>query len=548
MKSFFKKNYAILILMAIGLLLRIINLSWGSPFFFHPDERNIASSVSQLLFPTQMNPHFFSYGSMPIYVIFFLGLLWQGLPTNHVSFDQAILMSRMISALFSLLLIPSVFYIGSKIKDITTGILAATFTTFSIGFIQFAHFGTFEMWLTLFTLWFFYFCLRLLQHSFKKDALFSGIFFGLLIATKVSSLILFFIPFIILFLPIFIKSSKLKQIKHACISFVLFTGITLLIFFISNPFSIFASADFFGAIHYESGVALGTISVFYSSEFIQTIPILFQFLHVYPFLLNPLITLLFPMCLLFTCIIAWKKNYGALILLIVFFLTTFLSQAFLFVKWTRYLIPTIPFIYLLLSLFFSYMLFHKNRLINLVTQLILFFSIIVSCILTSAYALTVYASQDSRVYAANLALTTIPHDAQILSEVYDLGIISFNPYFSNISLFNFYDLTSNSLPELAADLKTADYIILPSQRILKIRLQKKAIYPQGYAFYKKLIDGSLGYNKIYETPCDLFCKLVYLNNPTFSFEETATVFDRPEVFIFKKEKLYTQQEYQQALQ
>ena len=48
------------------------NLNWGAPFYFHPDERNIASSIVQLKFPDNLNPNFFAYGAFPIYLIFIL--------------------------------------------------------------------------------------------------------------------------------------------------------------------------------------------------------------------------------------------------------------------------------------------------------------------------------------------------------------------------------------------------------------------------------------------------------------------------------------------
>ncbi|HEX8966141.1 MAG TPA: hypothetical protein VF820_06950, partial [Patescibacteria group bacterium] len=100
---------------------------------------------------------------------------------------------------------------------------------------------------------------------------------------------------------------------------------------------------------------------------------------------------------------------------------------------------------------------------------------------------------------------------------------------------------------LSQDLTDSQYIILPSQRILKTRFQKKDMYPMGNLFYTKLFNGELGFRKIFETPCDILCKLVYLNSPVFSFEETASVFDRPEVYIFKKQRNFTVQQYEQML-
>ncbi len=547
MKHFFLKNLQIIFPVIIGIFLRIINLGWGAPYFFHPDERNIASSITQLSFPHQMNPHFFAYGSLPIYTSYFLGIFFLNFSTKQVPFDLAILIMRFISAVLSISIIPSIFYIGSKLKNITTGIIAAVLATFSTGFIQFAHFGTFEMWLTFLTLWFFYFCLQLWKQQTKKNVFITAVFFGLLAATKASSLILGIIPLCIIFLSIFRKHPKLKIIKYIFISYFFFSVISIIIIFVTNPFTFFDFPDFLASMHYESAVALGTLPVFYTNEFIHSVPVIFQFLYVYPFLINPVITILFLISFIFMTIIAIKERSSILCLLLIFFLVTFLSQAFLFVKWTRYIVPTLPFVYLIVALFFTYFISSINKLFSKFSYGILFFAISVSCIIALSYTITVYASEDTRIYAANLATESINQNASILSEIYDLGIISFNPHFSNIKLFNFYDLSPVSLSELSSDLADTQYIVLPSQRILKIRVLKKNIYPMGNTFYSKLLNGSLGFKKIYETPCDMLCKLVYLNNPVFSFEETATVFDRPEVYIFKKQRHFSSQQYKNLL-
>jgi hypothetical protein len=118
-----------------------------------------------------------------------------------------------------------------------------------------------------------------------------------------------------------------------------------------------------------------------------------------------------------------------------------------------------------------------------------------------------------------------------------MGIVPFNPYLNNIQLFNFYDLDQTpdvKKTELDNLLSQSEYIILPSQRILKTRLLNKNDFPHGFKFYNELIDGKMGYQKIYETPCDIFCKIIYLGNPVFSLEQTANVFDRPTIFIFEK--------------
>src|ERR1700736_3518417 len=96
-----KENFLLLLLTIVAFFLHFYNLNWGAPFYFHPDERNIASSVSQLAYPKQMNPHFFAYGSLPIYSIYFSGFIinyFSNLPPATISFSQAIVISRFYSA------------------------------------------------------------------------------------------------------------------------------------------------------------------------------------------------------------------------------------------------------------------------------------------------------------------------------------------------------------------------------------------------------------------------------------------------------------------
>lgn len=47
-----------------AIIFSIYNTNWGNPYYFHPDERNIASSVSQLRYSEQMNPYY------PMYIVY----------------------------------------------------------------------------------------------------------------------------------------------------------------------------------------------------------------------------------------------------------------------------------------------------------------------------------------------------------------------------------------------------------------------------------------------------------------------------------------------
>lgn len=532
LKLLFSHKMTLLVaLILIGFVLRFYNLNWGSPFYFHPDERNIASSISQLSFPDNFNPKFFAYGSLPLYLTFFLGLIPAFFSSCDLSFpcsitfEQAIILTRIISAIFAVLLIPLTFYIAEKLKK-GLGIPAAVLTTFSTGFIQFAHFGTVELWLTFFTLLLFLLLLRSLTKPSIKLSIFSGVIMGILISTKVSSAPLFLLPLFTLLLRT--HSSLPKKIIQTTAHLLFMILIASITFILTNPFVFLDTPSFINSIRYESGVALGTLPVFYTGEFFKTLPILFHFTSIYPFLINPFLTLLFMAAFVLLLPQILKKK--PLILLYTFFLLTFLTQSFIFAKWTRYMLPTLPFMYLIITYWIDTFSSQKLRFLGIISIITLIFSL--------SYFITAFVENDTRIQASEFAQQSISPDAPILSEVYDLGITPFNSSHHAITLFNTYEL-DNQNPEytpqtLNALLTQSKYIILPSQRILKTRLLNSQAFPLGNGFYQDLIDEKLGYKKIYQTPCSLFCQIVYLGDPLFQFEQTASVFDRPTIQIYQK--------------
>ena len=50
-------------------------LNWGRLLPFHPDENNIVMAVNQIKWPNQLNPRFFAYGSLTIYLASFINQL-----------------------------------------------------------------------------------------------------------------------------------------------------------------------------------------------------------------------------------------------------------------------------------------------------------------------------------------------------------------------------------------------------------------------------------------------------------------------------------------
>ncbi|MGH7202855.1 MAG: glycosyltransferase family 39 protein, partial [Candidatus Levyibacteriota bacterium] len=492
MKKQNKHLLFLVLLTLIGLFFHFYNLNWGAPWYFHPDERNIATAVSQLNFPSQMNPHFFAYGSLPIYTIFFTALLGHffahlqlaAFHTN-VRFEEAIVISRAYSALFATVLIPMLYILGKRLKDGNAGMFAALLGTFSVGMTQFAHYGTFELWLTFFSVCLFWHCLNVLNRGKLGDLIMTALIFGILVAIKVSSVALLPLPiFAIVFhqKQLYTKQvalrKRLAKIGIVLLQFLFFLFLAFLVYLPTNPYVLLDQKDFISSMSYESSVGFGTEQVFYTGGFFDTVPVIYQLLHVYPFLLNPLVTILFLVALCYLSYLAITHRHPSYVLLILFYLFIFTSQAILFVKWTRYLLPTLPFIYLILALTFSTVIPKKEiaKQFHMKLSYTIPFGIVLgTCILFSfAYFKTVFMNPDSRISALAFAQEHLPQNAQILSETYDLGIVPFQSHFTGITAFNFYDLDKISLDATETNVQQqadrAQYIILPSQRILQPRI------------------------------------------------------------------------------
>ncbi|MBI3092711.1 MAG: glycosyltransferase family 39 protein, partial [Candidatus Levybacteria bacterium] len=192
--SKFKTFFILFAIIFIGGFLRFYKLDWGEGLFTHPDEYHIVASVSQLSFPNQMHPDFFSYGTVTIYLIYFTKQLLQIFNIQHLVFDSFII-GRFYSALFSTLTILLAYKTTSIFLKKPWALAAASLVALSPGLIQQAHFATPESNLTFFLFGSLLFLLYFLQVGKVSHLLLSSVFLGLALGVKISSLV-FLVPLI----------------------------------------------------------------------------------------------------------------------------------------------------------------------------------------------------------------------------------------------------------------------------------------------------------------------------------------------------------------
>lgn len=547
---------------------RFINIDWGLPYPFHPDERNMANALQQLRCEGSIincfNPYFFAYGQLPLYIGYKLILLFHLLSSSSASvitFSEAVLSLRIVSAVSSiitvlLLLKTVVLLIENKPKPIFRSSHfwiwpAAWIFILSPGLIQFAHFGTTESLLMMFFTAIVYFSLLFIHKylTLNKYLVISAIFCGLAIGTKISSAIFLLIPLVALFL--WLRKQKNDSLPEMILSVFLFVIGAFVVAVIASPHNLISWNEFLNSIRYEAVVATGSVKVFYTQQFFKTVPVFFQFTHIFPYVLGvvPFVAFLLSFILL--------PNTTSFLLLRISFLVYFIPNAFLYAKWTRFMAPIFP----LMLLFAVLILFHfllKRQ--NGTLAYILFGALVTGMILPGVAYVSIFAKEDIRFTASRWINTNIPAGSKVLSEggnVVDLPLIVSGTKmasYNNIP-FDFYSLDNQS--SLSKSLQTyislADYIIIPSRRVFlnytcekDAKFSKKSEeicrdlqggYPITNDYYHKLFTSQTPFKKVAEFDSypriGLFDKTL-LAFPDENAEETWTVFDHPVIRIYKR--------------
>ncbi len=592
----------IIVVVGMALVLGISRfgfLDWGAPWYFHPDERNVAMAVSRIYHQIEageedaLNPDFFAYGGLPIYTI--VGLITLGGYFFEVqdAFEAAIIASRILSAMW-MVLVPLLTYQVGKYWGKSIAKTALAVSVVCVGYIQFARYGTFESWLTVCYLLFLWLVIRLWKHWSTRDWLLVSLVVGAGVAIKVPSLYL--VPLLGLtwgkWLFLKIKKShawqtRLVMVVNMLISGLIAGGMAFGVFALSNPYAfredlariysvnpgrfvIESGAEtitwtgqvenwnvaslnklfgesFIHSINVEGGIARGTIKTFYTRHFQGSENGIYQLTMIMPWLLSIPVMFLALWGLLGLGWWSGRRHWPSLILLV----WIGLQLVFIFplyVKWTRYMVPVLPGFILAASLG-SYLIrrlieiLWKDKQARLVRRVMLGGLVAAwgwHALYTLMFGVTL-TQGDTRMQAAEWTGQMMSKDIRVLSEVYDLGIVPFNSVISpsQITLFNFYDLDDNprTAIDMEKELENYDVIILLSRRIWKHTTDSPEQFPKAAEFYNALFEGRSGFFKIQE----------FSNYPRFGplivydeimAEETFSVFDHPRVQIWVKQDSY----------
>ena len=550
-----KKSLLIFILLA-GTILRFTNINWDSYQAFHPDERNISWAVTRIQWFTQLNPKFFAYGGLPIYLYKILSdvTAWiTGDPSWTTEWGKIAVVGRSVSATLSSISIFLIFLAARRLFSPSVGVLAAFFLAFSPWAIREAHFSTTETMLVFSLLSLLLIGHRLITSKYSKSIYYvciaAGIIAGFAVGAKTTSLLFFIIPLLSIWLPSLDNKLLSKHffrdvILHRFPMTVSFLGVASACFLLTSPYTVLDYPHFWESMKYETGVALGRFSVPYTLQFFQTIPYLYQIQTM--LWQSGVVIILGLVGMIFLIMKYIRQKEKTLILFLAFPLIYGAFSGQWLAKFSRYNVPFLPFA-TIAAAWLMVTLYKRFRIAGL-------FCVAFTACVTLVWGLsnwTVYLRPQTRIEASRWMYEHIPPEALIYTEHWNDGLPVTIEGVQNINfkrdVLTVYEPDNKEkLKYYGEKISSGDFIILSTRRIWATMPKLKKRYPITSKFYEKLLQGTLGYKEVatFTSYPGLFG--FEINDDTN--EESTQVYDHPTVRIFQNIDHRSQNEIEHNLQ
>lgn len=562
-----RNRYSLLLLLIVllGEVFRVFGFNWDGGFHLHPDERAIVIYTLPLQFPKNLdiflspqspwNPHFFAYGSLPLYMLKVVSLIAGNFNQLLTGYDGINLLGRILSSCFDLGTIFLIFLIGKQIASKKVALLACFFYAIAVLPIQLSHFFAVDTILTFFLMCTLYCMIRFYQSESFGSAIGIGISLGFALATKttavaigVSLALALTIDFLLL---LFVHKKKLrlvlphipKFIKKLLLSSLYIVLPALLVFFFCEPYAFIDFNTFLLQNMQQYAMTKDAFTFPYTLQYVGKIPYIYELQNIFWWGLGPLFATIAFLGIIFTTVTgiirekktAWAKE----LILMAFFWSYFILVGKFAVGFVRYMLPLYPLLCLAASLFIFFLI---KKFSNAFVKISIFIWLFLLLVWPCSF-LAIYTHPNTRVQATNWILTHIPIGKTIAIEHWDDGLPLVNSQAYPTNILELYNMdTPEKWAKISKQLSQSSYIILASNR-LYVPLQKltdcAALFPhpcyvQTAAYYKQLFNGQLGFTKVAE----------FTDYPTIPFigtpiiddhaDESFTVYDHPKVIIFQK--------------
>ncbi|NTV30479.1 phospholipid carrier-dependent glycosyltransferase [candidate division WWE3 bacterium] len=529
-------------LIIIGALFRISHLDWDQGYFLHPDERlyinasNISwpKSLESLLSPNSpLNPHMFYYGTFPLYMYKFMDWI---VTTIHAygTASSLLLTSRFTSALFnifSLILLARLAYV---FFDRKTALLAVGLLAFFPGAIQVAHFNTTESFLLFFSSAILFSSLQLYRKFNWFWFVISAILVGCAAATKIVGISYAVIPAVALIPALW---STWRGYKYK--SFFTWVGVGVLLglvivltYVAISPYSLIAREEFWQQQSYMQAVIKGDTKPPFVIIYEGTTKYLYYLTSILPWQTSFVIAPFLLFSWGYVAYLAWKRRSYFFFMILIWPTAYFAVSGAWYAKFSRYLIPLLPYFALLGSItLLEFIKQYKETSQRSIIVGVLFIQF-----LFAVAFMRIYQGEHTRIRASEWIYQHVPRSSLILGEHWDdplpLMLKDFHESRS-VEQMEVYNPESQAKWEkIGTQLENADYIVLSSRRVYYSILRNPELYPVTVQFYQQLFAGNLGYQLVASFTQYPGIAKHQLN--TDSADESFQSYDHPPVLIFQK--------------
>ncbi|MEA3407035.1 MAG: glycosyltransferase family 39 protein [Chloroflexota bacterium] len=584
----------LLLILGTALALRVYGIAWDGGYLFHPDERQIMFVVDALSFPwppdwsvllspeSPWNPHFFAYGSFPIYLLRIATGIVAQFKGDFRVLRQGYLLGRALSALFDVGTVYLTYRLGRKLYGKAVGLLSGGLLACAVLHIQLSHFYTVDTLLVFFVVWTVSLCVDLSRLPSWSIALPLGSVYGLALATKVSAAPLM-VPISLAWVFVALRHSENVEGEvwrgrgrwfKALGGLVLTSVIALVVFVFCEPYAVLDIRSFLVDIMEEGYMARVGAGIPYTKQYIGTRA------YVYPLRQTVVWAVGVPLgiagfggalAVLGKTVKEIAKGQWACaaegFLPLSWGLVYFGIVGSFHTKFLRYMLPIIPF----LCMWAAWLLVSvlrvpgiRRRIRNAVGVGV-FILVLVPTVLYALAFMNVYRETHPWIQETAWLCRNVPPGSQIMVEHWDdpLPLVQGQGDLDchgdyRISVFPAYHVDDEEkLATLLYRLETSDYIVLSTNRLYNTIPRLPDRYPLTSRYYELLLGEELGYELVHYVA--VYPRLFGANlmNDTFSdpdlpkphllaqqetarcslnlgrADESFTVYDHPKPLIFK---------------
>jgi 4-amino-4-deoxy-L-arabinose transferase-like glycosyltransferase len=525
--------------------LRLYGLNWDQGHKLHPDERAIIMNVTnpdfhwprsagewQLIFTPQspLNPHWFPYGSFPLYLLKLAGNLTANFDPAFATYDKINLLGRAMSALFDVGTVFLVFLIARRLTQKTPpALLAAFFYATAVLPIQLSHFYTVDIQLTFFVTLVLYLCLR---HNYVLLGLATGLAF----ATKVSSLPIL-VPIFISFFPFF------KQPRKLILNLGSWTLISCATFVAVMPYAIIDFSTFYRQVKEQSAMTRDAFTFPYTLQFVGNTPYLYPLKNIFLWGLGPVLATFAFAGVVYALYLAFRSRSLQLAILLVYLFVFFAIVGGFAVGFIRYMAPIYPLFAIFAAIFVTHLFrFISQPKLKLVVTSIL---LLANSVWPASF-MYIYTQPNPRVIATKWINHNIPPGTILAREHWDDGLPLYGHHELNPELPMYEPDSPKKWDTINSILNRVDYYIIASHRLyvplMKLtncsKLPLNRCYPKTTDFYTQLFAGNLAFIKVAEFSLYPTIPFTNISINDFSSDEIFTVYDHPKIMIFQKIRPY----------